>query len=164
MLENRHAEPPSAVGQSCEVAGLILAELSIAAGTWKWGMSTIFFARPQPGACRHGLWEKLMPIMQLTRPRMVQLLNILRLPTPQLELADRYRLPERVLRPILAAPAERRERMLRLSIRDSLTSDEVEDLVMRPADLKARQNDQANPAQPDPGVSPSAACAALPMP
>ena len=29
-----------------------------------------------------------MPIMQLTRPRMVQLLNILQLPTPLLELAE----------------------------------------------------------------------------
>jgi hypothetical protein len=68
-----------------------------------------------------------------------------------LELADRYRLPERVLRPILAAPPEQRERMLRLSIRDSLTSDEVEELVMRPADMKARPNDQANPGAVQPG-------------
>ena len=53
-----------------------------------------------------GLWENITPIMQLTRPRMVQLLNILQLPTPLLELADRYRLPERVLREVLALPRE----------------------------------------------------------
>ena len=51
-----------------------------------------------------GLWEKIMPVMQLTRPRMVQLLNILQLPTPLLDLADRYRLPERVLREVLSLP------------------------------------------------------------
>jgi len=73
---------------------------------------------------------------------MVQLLNVLKLPTPLLELADRYRLPERVLRPILAAPQEQRERMLRLSIRNNLTSDEVEDLV-RPPDERVRPHAQA---------------------
>ena len=29
VLENRHAEPPSAVGQACEIAALILAEMDI---------------------------------------------------------------------------------------------------------------------------------------
>jgi hypothetical protein len=109
-----------------------------------------YFRRAQAQRMPEGLWERVTPIMQLTRPRMVQLLNILKLPTPLLELADRYRLPERVLRPILAAPPEQRERMLRLSIRDSLTSDEVEEL-MRPANLKARPNDQSNPAAVQPG-------------
>jgi len=149
VLENRHAEPPSAVGQGCEIAALILAEMDIQPDA---GLNDEFdyFRRAQAQRMPEGLWERVTPIMQLTRPRMVQLLNILKLPTPLLELADRYRLPERVLRPILAAPPEQRERMLRLSIRDSLTSDEVEEL-MRPANLKARPNDQSNPAAVQPG-------------
>jgi hypothetical protein len=150
VLENRHAEPPSAVGQACEIAALILAEMDIQPDA-ELNDEFDYFRRAQAQRMPEGLWERVTPVMQLTRPRMVQLLNILKLPTQLLELADRYRLPERVLRPILAAPAEQRERMLRLSIRDSLTSDEVEDLVMRPADLKARQNDQANPAAAQPG-------------
>ena len=150
VLENRHAEPPSAVGQACEIAALILAEMDIQPDP---GLNDEFdyFRRAQAQRMPEGLWERVTPVMQLTRPRMVQLLNILKLPTQLLELADRYRLPERVLRPILAAPAEQRERMLRLSIRDSLTSDEVEDLVTRPAGLKARQNEQSNPATAQPG-------------
>jgi hypothetical protein len=149
VLENRHAEPPSAVGQGCEIAALILAEMDIQPDA---GLNDEFdyFRRAQAQRMPEGLWERVTPIMQLTRPRMVQLLNILKLPTPLLELADRYRLPERVLRPILAAPPEQRERMLRLSIRDSLTSDEVEELV-RPTELKARTNEQANPGAVQPG-------------
>jgi hypothetical protein len=144
VLENRHAEPPSAVGQACEIAALILAEIDIQPDA---GLTDEFdyFRRAQAQRMPEGLWERVTPIMQLTRPRMVQLLNILKLPTQLLELADRYRLPERVLRPILAAPPEQRERMLRLSIRDSLTSDEVEDLVMRPAQPKPRSTGQAIP-------------------
>jgi hypothetical protein len=70
-----------------------------------------------------------MPIMQLTRPRMVQLLNILQFPTPLLELADRYRLPERVLREILSLPQNQWERILKTSIHNSLTSEEVVELT-----------------------------------
>ena len=149
VLENRHAEPPSAVGQACEIASLILAEMDIRPDT---GLNDEFdyFRRAQAQRMPEGLWERVTPIMQLTRPRMVQLLNILKLPTTLLELADRYRLPERVLRPILAAPQEQRERMLHLSIRDSLTSDEVEDLV-RPAGQKMRANDQAGAGNIQPG-------------
>ena len=149
VLENRHAEPPSAVGQACEIAALILAELDIRPDT---GLADEFdyFRRAQAQRMPEGLWERVTPIMQLTRPRMVQLLNVLKLPTPLLELADRYRLPERVLRPILSAPQEQRERMLRLSIRNSLTSDEVEDLV-RPPEDKSRPHARAAGSAVQPG-------------
>jgi hypothetical protein len=149
VLENRHAEPPSAVGQACEIAALILAEMDIRPDS---GITDEFdyFRRAQAQRMPEGLWERVTPIMQLTRPRMVQLLNILKLPTALLELADRYRLPERVLRPILAAPQEQRERMLRLSIRDSLTSDEVEELV-HPAEHRSRANAQMEGGTIPPG-------------
>ena len=141
VLENRHAEAPSAVGQACEIAVLILSELDIRPDP-SLADEFEYFRRAQAQRMPEGLWERVTPIMQLTRPRMVQLLNVLKLPTPLLELADRYRLPERVLRPILAAPQEQRERMLRLSIRNNLTSDEVEDLV-RPPDERVRPHAQA---------------------
>jgi hypothetical protein len=149
VLENRHAEAPSAVGQACEIAALILAELDIRPDP---GLADEFeyFRRAQAQRMPEGLWERVTPIMQLTRPRMVQLLNVLKLPTPLLELADRYRLPERVLRPILASPQEQRERMLRLSIRNNLTSDEVEELVRLPEE-KARSHAQAAAGTVQPG-------------
>lgn len=129
VLENRHAEPPSAVEQSCEVASLILAELNVEPESAV-GDDYDFFRQARTQRMPAGLWERIMPIMQLTRPRMVQLLNILQLPTAQLELADRYRLSERVLREILSAPREQWERMIKLSIQNQLTSDEVAEITL----------------------------------
>jgi len=124
VIENRHAETPSAVGQACEVAALILAELSVDPPV---GAADEFdyFRQARGQRMPAGMWERVTPIMQLTRPRMVQLLNILQLPTGLLDLADRYRLPERVLREILAMPREQWEVLLVASIRDSLTSDDL---------------------------------------
>ena len=91
-----------------------------------------------------------MPIMQLTRPRMVQLLNILQLPTAQLDLADRYRLSERVLREILSAPREQWERMIKLSIQNQLTSDEVAEAASTPVTLEPGTRKPSTPVLPDP--------------
>ncbi len=142
VLENRHAEAPSAVEQACEVAALILAGQGIAPDP---ALQDEFDYYRQANEQRMptGLWERIIPIMQLTRPRMVQLLNILRLPSDALDLADRYRLPERVLREVLAAPREQWQAMLQLSIRSSLTSDEV-------AELAEKQAPGETPAQPRP--------------
>jgi hypothetical protein len=97
-----------------------------------------------------GLWDRIIPIMQLTRPRMVQLLNILQLPTPQLDLADRYRLSERVLREILSAPRDQWERMIRLSIQNQLTSDEVAEITV-PAPGSETPRRPVTPILPEPG-------------
>ena len=124
VLENRHAEPPSAVEQACEIASLILSELGFLPAEETYDEYE-YFRLVRNQRMPTGLWEKITPIMQLTRPRMVQLLNILQLSSPLLDLADRYRLPERVLREILAAPKPQWERLIQLSIQSQLTSDEV---------------------------------------
>lgn len=149
VLENRHAEPPSAVGQACEVASLILDALG---------------ETPDPqiedefeyfrGANRRkpaGLWEKITPVMQLTRPRMEQLLDILNLPTPLLEQADRHRIPERVLREVIAAPQDQWESVLNTSIQNSLTSDDVAALTNKPR--PAPKVDKHQPAIKDPATT-----------
>jgi hypothetical protein len=147
VLENRHAEPPSAVGQACEVASLILAELNITPQ----GDETDefdYFRRARAQRMPPGLWEKIMPVMDLTRPRLVQLLNILSLPTPLLDLADRYRLPERVLREVISAPREQWDGLVKASIQNSLTSDDVADLAQKPR--AAGKSERRNAAPPDP--------------
>jgi hypothetical protein len=148
VLENRHAEPPSAVGQACEVASLILAELGVQPDPQvKDDFEYFRLARGQ--RMPTGLWDRIMPVMQLTRTRMVQLLNILQLPTPLLELADRHRLPERVLREVLSLPPAQWERMLRISIQNQLTSDEVvEAAAAQTAHTPAEKKDP--PVAPDP--------------
>ncbi len=150
VLENRHAEPPSAVEQACEVASLILAELGIEPDP-EVEDDYEFFRQARNSRMPSGLWEKLMPVMQLTRPRMVQLLNILQLSTPQLDLADRYRLSERVLREILSSPREQWERMVRLSIQNQLTSDEVAELTTLPTVNEPKTNQRpVTPILPEP--------------
>lgn len=128
VLENRHAELPSAVGQACEVAALILAELNLPPAP-SLRDEFDYFRQARGQRMPTGLWERITPLMQLTRPRMVQLLNILQLPSPLLELADRYRLPERVLREVLKMPPPLWEHTLKASIQEALTSDEVAEIV-----------------------------------
>ena len=77
-----------------------------------------------------GLWDRITPIMQLTRPRMVQLLNILQLSSTSLDLADRFRLPERVLREILNQPNREWDAMIRQAIQNNLTSEDIYDQVL----------------------------------
>lgn len=150
VLENRHAEPPSAVEQACEVASLILAELGIEPDP-EVEDDFEFFRQARNSRMPSGLWDKLMPIMQLTRPRMVQLLNILQLSTPQLDLADRYRLSERVLREILSAPREQWDRMIRMSIQNQLTSDEVSEMAVLPPATDSANRRPPTPILPEPG-------------
>jgi hypothetical protein len=134
VLENRHAEPPSAVGQSCEIASLILSEMGVTPPA-DVRDEFDFFRQARSQRMPSGLWEKIMPVMQLTRPRMVQLLNILQLPTYLLDMADRFRLPERVLREVLSLPPDQWERMVFLSIQKNLTSDEIYDASTQQPDV-----------------------------
>lgn len=150
VLENRHAETPSAVEQACEVASLILADLGISP-TPDVVDDYEYFRLARSQRMPAGLWERLMPIMQLTRPRMVQLLNILQLPSDLLDEADRYRLPERVLREVLATPRDQWQRMLNLSVRNQLTSDEVAEIASTPLpDETNREKRPSSPILPDP--------------
>ncbi len=151
VLENRHAEPPSAVEQACEVAALILAELGLDPDPNQADEYDYFrLARSQRMPV--GLWEKITPVMQLTRPRMVQLLNILQMPSHLLDLADRYRLPERVLREILSLPRDQWERVLKVSIQNQLTSDEVLEVAQSEGSGAKGEHREPQPV-PDPSRS-----------
>ena len=141
VIENRHAEMPSAVGHACEIASLILAELDIQPSADK-ADEFDYFRQARSQRMPAGLWEKVTPVMQLSRPRMVQLLNLLQFPTHLLELADRYRLPERVLREILSQPEEKWESLLRTSIRENLTSDEIEEAARSQKSEKTESNEK----------------------
>ena len=129
VIENRHAETPSAVEQACEVAALILAELHIKPDD-NIHDDYDYFRQARAQRMPAGLWDRITPIMQLTRPRMVQLLNILQLSSPSLDLSDRFRLPERVLREILNQPGHEWDSLVRQSIQNNLTSDDIVDQVV----------------------------------
>lgn len=151
VLENRHAETPSAVEQACEVASLILAEMAIQPDPAV-NDDYEYYRASRAQRMPAGLWEKLMPVMQLTRPRMVQLLNILQLPSNLLDIADRYRIPERVLREILTLPRDKWDYMIKHSAQAQLTSDEVADAAAQP-ERKPLPGEKHDPQPiPDPAL------------
>ena len=151
VLENQHAEAPSDVGRACEVAALILSELEVEPPT---GLKDEydFFRMARHRDMTGKLWEKLQDIMQISRPRMIQFLNILALPNPLLELADQYRVPERVLREILRAAPKQRETLLVTSIKRKLTSDQVSELAQNPKAIKRERSTPSAPPDPAQGA------------
>jgi hypothetical protein len=148
VLENRHAEPPSAVGQACEVAALILHEIGIPPSPDEQNEYK-YFRRARAQRMPPGLWDNITPIMDVSRIRLVQLLDILALPDTLLDLADRYRVSERVLRVILKqAPREQWESLLNASIHKKLTADQVAELAQRPT--PEPKTERRPPSPPDP--------------
>jgi hypothetical protein len=59
---------------------------------------------------------------------MQQLLALLQLPSPLLELADRYNVPERVLREVISLPKKQWTSAVKAVVTEELTSEEVADL------------------------------------
>jgi hypothetical protein len=140
VLENRHAEPPTAVGQACEIASLILSIIGITpddalVDEYDYFRQALTLRMPA------GLWNQIIPIMQLSRVRMVQLLNILNLPDPLLEEADIHRISERVLREVLALPSDHWEPALRAAMDNDLTSLEIAEIT---SNVKTKEKSKKN--------------------
>jgi hypothetical protein len=140
VLENRHAQSPSAVGQACEVAALMLEEMGIEPEP-DVEDEYEYFRQALKGRAPRGLWPKLEPLMQHSTRRMQQLLAILQLPTPLLEVADRHRIPERLLREVLALPQERWESAIEAAQQEGFTSEDVALLDRKPP--KERKGEDA---------------------
>lgn len=143
ILENRHAEEPSAVGQAREIAALILSEMGVQpvadiADPYEYFRQALAIPRMP-----RGLWDKMVPLMQVSRQRMEQLLAVLAMPTPLLEKANRYRVPERVLREIMSEGPDKWEPLLDAAISNGLVSKDVEDLA---ADMPALGTGGTSPA------------------
>jgi hypothetical protein len=140
VLENRHTQSPSAVSQACEVAALMLEEMGVEPDP---GLNDEFdyFKQALKKRAPRGLWPKLEPLMQCSTRRMQQLLAILHLPSPLLELADRHRVPERVLREVLALPEKQWNDAIRIAIKEELTSEDVASLAEKK--VKPKKEDDA---------------------
>ena len=133
VIENRHAEPPSAVAQAREIAAILLENAGISPDPdvddpYKYFRQALDARRP------HKTWPRLEELMQLSRSRMVQLLNLLNFTTPILEKANRNNLPERVLREILSRPEADWDSLVSMAIEEDLTAEEV--ALAQPADTK----------------------------
>lgn len=140
VIENRHAQTPSAVGQASEVAALMLEEMGIEPDPTS-GDEFDYFRVALKKRVPRGTWPKIEPVMQYSTRRMQQLLAILQLPSPLLELADRHRLSERVLREVIQLPKERWATAMDAAVKQELTSEEVADL--RQTKPKSERKDDA---------------------
>jgi hypothetical protein len=77
----------------------------------------------------HGLWPELERIVGFARPHMVRHLQILKLSDELLYLASLYRVPERRLRVIVAAPQRQQRELLISAIEEQMSSEEIERAV-----------------------------------
>lgn len=128
IVENRHAQPPTAVAQAREIAALLLKKMDIHPDPEHEDPYEFFRqALDPPGRQRlpRGIWDEIEPIMQVTQRRMRQILSVLRLPTELLEIADRYEVSDRVLQAILSEPEEEWPELLEVAISRDLTGDEL---------------------------------------
>lgn len=154
IVENRHAEPPSAVAQAREIAGLILHRMDILP-TENFDDPYDYFRNaielPDRERMPKGFWSKIQPLMQLSPRRMRQILAVLELRTGILEKADRFDLSYRVLAAIHSAPEEIRSELIDQAVEQDLSGEEVQVLAARliaKEDLpKKRSQRKADPAK-----------------
>jgi hypothetical protein len=141
IIENRHAENPSAVAQAREIASLILNKLGIVPGDEIEDTYDYFRRALNPKGRKRlpkGFWNEIEPIMQLGQRRMNQTLSVLELPTSLLERADVNDLSSRVLSAILSAPNEDRARLMNKAISEGLSGDEVLELTYQSGGIVER--------------------------
>jgi hypothetical protein len=144
VIENRHAQTPSAVGQACEVASLMLEELGVEPDPNNEDEFDYFRIALNKRAPR-GMWPKIEPVMQYSTRRMQQLLALLQLPSPLLELADLHRIPERVLREVIQLPEKKWASAVKSAVKEELTSDEIADLRKGEPPRKSRDDARRAP-------------------
>lgn len=129
VIENIQMEEPSAVGKAREIAALILQSLGIERD-WSIDDPYDFYrqALSRPGRARlpKGTWKEIGKIMQLSDRRLQQILSVLRLHTHLLDRADLYRIPDRVIRAILAENEEKWEALMEGAIEHKLSSEAIE--------------------------------------
>jgi hypothetical protein len=77
----------------------------------------------------HGLWPELERIVGYARPHLVRHLQILNLSDELLYLASLYRVEERRLRVIVAAPRQQQRGLLLSALEEQLSSDDLERAV-----------------------------------
>ncbi len=145
MIENTHAEEPTAVSRGREVASLILAELGI---------------QPEPDDNDYSyyrkaaeikridgtVWDAVMDVIPLQREILKRLLNLLRMPDDVLMMADKYNVPERALREVLPLPEEMQLDMVLRIIEQGYTSEDVQIVRKNPKSAQSPAASRPKPA------------------
>ena len=131
IIENQHAEAPSAIGRAREIAAALLTRREIHPPQEQFfdpEYDDFDYYRQvfSSGRLPRGTWPQIEDLMGLRRQHMQRLLNILSMPTHLLEEADRRRVPERVLREILDLPQDQWDGALLRAIEEGWTHADVE--------------------------------------
>ncbi len=142
VVENIHAESPTAVARAREIAALILSKLNLP-------QELSLEEEPIPGEHEYyrsvldlegvigskkmpaGVWDEVGEVMGLSRTAMSRHLNILELPNDLQYLADLHGVNERVLREVLSLAREHWEKALTAAVKEELTAQEVQALGER---------------------------------
>jgi ParB-like chromosome segregation protein Spo0J len=88
-----------------------------------------YFRQALDGRLPHGIWPELERIVGFARPHLVRHLQILNLSDELLYLASLYRVEERRLRVIVAAPKQQQRELLLSALEEQLSSEDLERAV-----------------------------------
>lgn len=88
-----------------------------------------YYRQALDGRLPHGIWPELERIVGFARPHLVRHLQILNLSDELLYLASLYRVEERRLRVIVAAPKQQQRELLLAAIEEQLSSEDLERAV-----------------------------------
>lgn len=151
VLENRHVGPPTAVSQAREIATLFLSEGFLETPE---EMLNAPPATQDPFAIHrwvanqrkpHKSWEALQEIMGMSDRAMRRILACLVMPSDLLFLADRFELPERVLREVVAQPESSWAELIDLAINEGWTGADLQEVDIAHDDAAEKPKKKLRP-------------------
>jgi hypothetical protein len=139
FLENIHQANPSAVSQARGIAALLLDLRGVTPPVERPDDLYTYFRQALDFEVSAEEWEQLSDITGLSDRRMRQVLSVLQLPTPLLDVADLYELASRQLLEIVRRPAFRWKELVRQAVIEKSDQEaEIPDWLFQ---------DQARPTQ-----------------
>ena len=104
-----------------------------------------YYRQALDGRLPHGIWPELERIVGFARPHLVRHLQILNLSDELLYLASLYRVEERRLRVIVAAPKKQHRDLLLAAIEEQLSSADLERTVQETKTPKESRGPRTSP-------------------
>jgi hypothetical protein len=152
VLENRHVGPPTVVTQAREIAALFLSEGYLTlpeelAGTHPAERDPLEVTRWVAEQRKpHKSWQTIEEVMSMSTRNMSKILNIARLPTDMLAIADRYELSMRTLMEIQSQPEHLWGELIDRAVNEGWPSNEAEMVEVDYEKVQPRPKKRSKPA------------------